>query len=266
MMVTVGFDPVELDKAWLCDGPVLHIDRAPNTDEYWHAAAEAVGQLGDTLDTLAWRVPKPTPGWGEEAATKVCETLRAAIDGAPVWSPEGVRVRDLFETVRRVMPLETVVTCDVGAHKFATGQLWLTARPGTFHMSNGQSSMGYGLPTAMAASFVYPERPVVAFIGDGRLGMYLGELETIARYGLKLGIVVLMDEKLSLIRIGQERRGYPEYGVGFANPDLTYLGKAFGTRTVMAKTVTRVASALRTLPAHGPVLVGVSVGPGSHKV
>ncbi len=266
MLVTVGFDPVELDKAWLYDGPVLHIDRASNIDEYWHAAAEVVGRLGDTLDTLAWRAPKPTPEWGEEAATKVREALRSAIDGAPVWSAEGVRVRELFEKVRRVMPLETVVTCDVGAHKFAAGQLWLTMRPGTFYMSNGQSSMGYGLPTAMAASFVYPERPVVAFIGDGGLGMYLGELETIARYGLKLGIVVLMDEKLSLIRIGQERRGYPEYGVGFANPDLTHLGKAFGIKTVMAKTAARVASALKGLPADGPVLVGVPVDPGSYRV
>lgn len=266
MVVTVGFDPAELDKAWLYEGPVLHLDLISNTDEYWHATAEVVGRLAQTLDTLAMRAPKPIPEWGEEAAAGVRRSLQQAIDAAPVWPGGGVRVRELFETVRQALPPQTVVTCDVGAHKFATGQLWKVDRARTFFMSNGQSSMGYGLPTAMAAAFVHRDRPVVAFIGDGGLGMYLGELETIARHALRLGVVVLMDGKLSLIRIGQERRGYPEYGVGFTNPDLAQLGKAFGIKTVMAKSASRVASALKGLPEGGPVLVGVPVDPGSYRV
>ena len=64
-----------------------------------------------------------------------------------------------------------MATCDVGSHKLAMGQFWRAFEPGTFYMSNGLSSMGYGVPAAIAAQIAFPEKPVLAVVGDGGMLM-----------------------------------------------------------------------------------------------
>jgi acetolactate synthase-1/2/3 large subunit len=92
--------------------------------------------------------------------------------------------------------------------------------------------MGYSIPVAAAARLVYPDRPIVAFVGDGGLGMYLGDLETLVRAKIDLLIVIFVDGSLELIRRAQLRRDVPTNGVFFTNPDYPALGRAMGFRAV----------------------------------
>ena len=96
------------------------------------------------------------------------------------------------------------MTTDVGAVKFVVSQVWRAFEPRTFIESNGLSSMSYGLPAAMAAKLLFPERPVVCTIGDGGLGMTMAELETCVRHRLNVITVVFNDEGLNLIRAVQQ--------------------------------------------------------------
>ena len=104
------------------------------------------------------------------------------------------------------------MACDVGAHTHLIGQMWPTPEPGTQLMTNGWSSMGFGIPAAIAAKLCMPDRPVCAVVGDGGFLMSAGEMDTAARLGLKVVFVVLTDRSLSLIRIKQQRKGYVEHG------------------------------------------------------
>ncbi len=142
----------------------------------------------------------------------------------------------VMTVVREVLPRNGIVASDVGAHKILLGQVWTAYEPRTYLVSNGISSMGTGLPAALAARLCRPDRPAVAIVGDGGLGMYLGELETAVRLGVSLPIVVLVDGSLSLIKLGQVQRGYQPSGVDFANPRFAELAGCFGATGVRVET------------------------------
>ena len=74
-------------------------------------------------------------------------------------------------------------------------------------MSNGLSGMGFGVPAAIAAQIVHPEKPVLAVVGDGGMLMMLHDLALIRELALPIIVIVLSDRSLSLIRVSEERRG-----------------------------------------------------------
>jgi acetolactate synthase-1/2/3 large subunit len=108
------------------------------------------------------------------------------------------------------------------------GQFWRSYEPGTFFMSNGLSGMGFGVPAAIAAQLCHPQKPVIAVVGDGGMLMMLHDLVLIRELSLPILIVVLSDRSLSLIRVSEERRGFPAYGVDFTPPDFAAIAQAFG--------------------------------------
>jgi acetolactate synthase-1/2/3 large subunit len=99
-----------------------------------------------------------------------------------------------------------------GAHTHQIASQWTAHAPRTFLTTNGWSSMGFGLPAAIAAKLARPERPVVALVGDGCFQMTVGEVTVARRLGLSLPIVVLDDGWLSLIQVKQIKRHFGLYG------------------------------------------------------
>ena len=117
-----------------------------------------------------------------------------------------------IDAVRRALPREGVLAFDVGAHTHQIGSQWTAHAPKTFLITNGWSSMGFGLPAAIAAKLARPDLPVVCLIGDGCFQMTCGEVATAKRLGITLPIVVLDDRWLALIKVKQIRRQFPLYG------------------------------------------------------
>jgi acetolactate synthase-1/2/3 large subunit len=107
----------------------------------------------------------------------------------------------------------------VGAHTHQIASQWAAHTARTFLITNGWSSMGFGLPAAIAAKLAEPGRPVLCLIGDGCFQMTCGELAAARRAGITLPVVVIDDGWLSLISVKQVRRGYPTYGSSLAEPD-----------------------------------------------
>src|SRR4029077_15890505 len=91
-------------------------------------------------------------------------------------------------------------------------------------------------------------RQVACILGDGGFAMSMAELETAVR--LKLGglIVVLVDDALSQIRAGQERKGYPATGTTFGSIDYAKLAAAFGVEAKVVTTAAECRRAFRTPP------------------
>ena len=108
---------------------------------------------------------------------------------------------------------------DVGAHTHQIASQWTAHAPKTFLITNGWSSMGFGLPAAIAAKLARPDLPVVCLIGDGCFQMTCGEVATAKRLGLTLPIVVLDDKWLALIKVKQIRRQFPLYGTELQEED-----------------------------------------------
>ena len=85
--------------------------------------------------------------------------------------------------MRRALPRDGVLAFDVGAHTHQIASQWTAHAPKSFLITNGWSSMGFGLPGAIAAKLARPDLPVVCLIGDGCFQMTCGEVATAKRLG-----------------------------------------------------------------------------------
>ena len=143
-----------------------------------------------------------------------------------------------------------ILAFDVGAHTHQIASQWTAHAPKTFQITNGWSSMGFGLPAAIAAKLARPDLPVVCLIGDGCFQMTCGEVAVAKRLSLALPIVVLDDRWLALIKVKQIRRQIPLYGTElqteeYRDPPAHYFGvPAIGVRDAAALEAA-VAKALR---------------------
>jgi acetolactate synthase-1/2/3 large subunit len=151
---------------------------------------------------------------------------------------------DLVQTLASALPPETIVTTDVGSHKYLFGQYWPSRRPETFWMSNGLSGMAYGLSAAIGAKLARPEAPVLAAVGDGGFSMNSQELETAERVGAPFITVVLEDLSYSLIKLAQEGRKLEPYRMDFGPIDTIKTAEACGVRGVRTVNVEELATAI----------------------
>ncbi len=262
LLIAVGFDVVELDKAWILDVPILHIDAIPDAEGFYPITLELTGDIKTLVAGFAWGV-----GGAKRWPLATLADHRARLRESITPPGGNFPAYRLLETLRRLVPREAVITCDTGAHKMLAGQLWLTYEPGTFLVSNGLSSMGYAFPTAMVAKLVYPPRPVVALVGDGGFSMYLGELETAVRLQLPLVIVVFVDGCLSLVRMGQERKGYPPVGTSFQNPDFIQVVRAFGADGGVVESAEECEAAVgRAFASKGPFVIEAHINPSAYRL
>jgi acetolactate synthase-1/2/3 large subunit len=232
LILAIGFDPVECDKTWFADVDIAAIDSVSMAEGNYRPL-EAIGDVASTLALLSAAVSRPKP-WPAE----LLDRRRAAVQRRPRESTgSGMSPLRLIEELRSIFPRDGIATCDVGSHKLAMGQFWRSYEPGTFFMSNGLSGMGFGIPAAVAAQLVYPARQVLAVVGDGGMLMMVHDLALIRELGLPILIVVLSDRSLSLIRVSEERRGFPAYGVDFSPPDFAAIAQAFGIAGKRATTI-----------------------------
>jgi pyruvate oxidase len=138
-----------------------------------------------------------------------------------------------------------IFTCDTGAVTYWAARNLRIRGDQRFTLSANLASMGYALPAAIAAKLAYPERQVVALIGDGGFTMGLGEFLTVVQYELGIKVVVFNNSKLGLIQMEQEARGYPEYQTSLRNLDFGAFGRLCGaqgyrvsTRSELSETLT----------------------------
>ena len=173
----------------------------------------------------------------------------------------GFAPHQAIDVVRDVLPRHGILAFDVGAHTHQIASQWTAHEPQTFLITNGWSSMGFGIPAGIAAKLARPERAVAVVVGDGCFQMTCGELAVARRLGLALPIVVLDDGWLALIQVKQQRRHLGVYGtdlgpIAFAEPPAHY----FGVPAVAARTPKSLAASLRdALSAAHPTVIQVPV-------
>jgi acetolactate synthase-1/2/3 large subunit len=122
--------------------------------------------------------------------------------------------------------------------------------------------MGYGIPAALGARAAWPERAVVAVVGDGCFLMSGMELATAVQEQLPIVVVLVNDNTLTLIKSTQQRKFAERYiAVDLRNPDFGVFARAFGVRYWRADTDADFEAALRAaLAANEPALVEVRPG------
>ncbi|MFI8368436.1 thiamine pyrophosphate-dependent enzyme [Streptomyces sp. NPDC085466] len=123
-------------------------------------------------------------------------------------------------------------------------------------------SMANAMPQAIGAQLWAPDRQVVAFCGDGGLGMLLGDLMTIRSERLPVKLVVFDNRRLGMVKLEQEQAGLPEFGTVLDNPDFAAVAEAMGLTGIRVTAPGELDEAVReALAVPGPVLLDVLTNP-----
>ena len=259
LVVSVGYDPVEFNyEDWMPEVPLISIDTEPvDIDRKQYSDVhEVVGDIGNSLRFLN-DISGVTSEWDMadlEAHREKLFGLLAA-DFAKEFGSCAV-----LEVLRKVLPADGIMTCDVGAHTHLIGQKWLTPEPGLQIMTNGWSAMGFGIPAAIAAKLCRPNTPVCAVLGDGGFLMTVGELAVAARLNLNVVFVLLTDNDLALIRIKQQRKQNPIFGTIVRQQGTIGGDNLFGVPVVTATNPAEFETALsNAFNTDGPVVVEATV-------
>jgi len=240
LLIGFGLDPVEIDKTWHAELPILWVLEAPNVGGFVPAGtalvnhAELLDALGQQPAPSEWKSPF------RDFQQKRRDMLKGSSESAGTMWPG-----DLIHALASVMPPETIVTTDVGSHKYLFGQFWPSTIPETFWMSNGLSGMAYGLSAAIGAKLARPDVPVLAAVGDGGFSMNSQELESAKRVGAPFITVVLEDRSYSLIRLAQENRKLEPYRTDFIPISSVKIAEACGVPGLRTSDPDELASAVR---------------------
>jgi acetolactate synthase I/II/III large subunit len=259
LIVGIGYDPVEICyEEWMPPVPLVHVDAEPaDTDQSVRLEHQAIGNLGAMVRELAQMAPA-----GNEWQLADVAAFRIRLEQSIRLPGTGFQPWEALDVMREMLPADTILTCDVGAHTHLVATQWRVTQPETLLVSNGWSSMGYAIPAALGAKLAAPNRTVAAVMGDGCFLMMAGEMATAARLGLPIPFVVLNDSWLSLIKVKQERKEYAYSGVEVAQRVPEPPREYFGVPNLVARTPAEFRAALRTaLRVDGPTVVEALVSP-----
>jgi acetolactate synthase I/II/III large subunit len=176
--------------------------------------------------------------------------------------PGALQMGAVMETIGRLLPAEAILTNGAGNYTTWAHRFYRFRRFGT-QLGPTSGAMGYGLPAAVAAKLVHPERPVVAFAGDGCFLMNGQELATAVQYGAAIVVLVVNNGMYGTIRMHQERR-FPGRTIGtdLVNPDFAALARAYGAHGETVRRTEEFEPAFaRALAADRPTVIELVIDP-----
>lgn len=256
LIVAIGMDAIELDRPWRSSAPVLAYNGSPNNDWQFPCHCQVIGPIGPSLAASKTLAEQSGSTWTPEEIAQV--TAEVLDNIKPETS--GLTPHSVLTILQKALPQDAIIATDTGAHKNYTGQFWRTNVAGSYLVSNGLSSMGYGMPAAIAAKLAFPDRTCVAVIGDGGFGMGIGEIETAVRERIPILCVVFVDNALAAICLNQKRRAYPNFGTRFADADYAGAAAALGADTVSVHTAEECVKAFSSAAEiQNPTVVTVAI-------
>jgi len=227
LIITIGHDTIE--KPPFIMGPggpqVIHVGYQPATvEQVYFPQAEVIGDIGPSLRLLADRIEGRIPN--AEALLPLRDGILARI--ADRATEDRFTPQRIVHDVRRVIPADGVVALDNGMYKIWFARNYRTTQANTLLLDNALATMGAGLPSAMMAAMLHPDRRVMAVCGDGGFMMNSQEMETAVRLKLNLVVLILEDGAYGMIRWKQAVDHFPDFGMTFGNPDFVRYAESYG--------------------------------------
>jgi acetolactate synthase-1/2/3 large subunit len=261
LIIAIGHDTIEKPPFIMGpEGPqVIHVGYTPaNVEQVYFPQCEVVGDVGPSLELLADRVEGRLHNAG--ALLSLREGILARITDRNKEDRWPVTPQRLVHDVRQVMPENGIIALDNGMYKIWFARNYRTYVANTVLLDNALATMGAGLPSAMMAAMIYPDRRVMAICGDGGFMMNSQELETAVRLKLNLVVLILNDGAYGMIRWKQSVDGFPDFGLTFGNPDFICYAEAYGAKGARVISVDALVPTLESAFKEGGIhLVDVPI-------
>ncbi|KUJ84784.1 acetolactate synthase large subunit [Microbulbifer flavimaris] len=232
LIINVGHDVVEKPPFFMRPGgaEVVHINfNSAQVDPVYFPQIEVVGDIANSLWQLKERL-EPQQHWSFTDAHRIRDALRKHITEGCGDDSFPIRPQRVVKEVRDAMPRDGIIALDNGMYKIWFARNYPAHSPNSVLLDNALATMGAGVPSAMAAKLVYPDRKVMAICGDGGFMMNSQELETAVRLQQDLVILLLRDDAYGMIKWKQSQMEYHDFGLDFGNPDFVAYARAYGAQ------------------------------------
>ncbi|HEV2977678.1 MAG TPA: thiamine pyrophosphate-binding protein [Casimicrobiaceae bacterium] len=239
---------------------LIHVH--PGADELgrvYQPALAIEAAMGPACAALAALPPVAAPAWAGSAAAAHADYFAWQ---SPQPIPGAVDLWQVVAHLRERLPENAILTNGAGNYTVWLHRLYRYAHYRS-QLAPYSGAMGYGVPAAVAAKAVHPDRIVVSWNGDGCFLMNGQELATAVQYGLAIVFIVVDNAMYGTIRMHQERH-YPGhvYGTDLVNPDFAALARAYGAHGETVGRTEDFAPALeRALAAGRPALLHLPIDP-----
>ncbi len=270
-ILAVGLDSSEVMwRPWRGSLPVVVLADHPTIPRPYEPSSEVIADLPLALDALREALP-PGGGWdlaawagqGGNFKSRARALLAEASSGrGQKWVPP----HRVVEIARAVFPRETVAAMDSGAHALAVAAFWDCYEPKGCLCSSSLAAPGYALPAAIAAKLTLPDRPVLAFLGDGGFLRSIADLATAVWRRVPLIAVVFTDASLCLSRIQQEQKRYAPEGVSLGMMEIPKLAESLGAFGTEVEDEESLRSALKdAMGTSLPAVISVRIRPTGYR-
>jgi acetolactate synthase-1/2/3 large subunit len=240
-LVHVHADPGELGRVYHADVPI-------------NASMAEFARAARALP------PTAAPRWA--AWTRAARADHLDNLEPPAGMPGEVDLGAVMRHLRETLPADTIVSNGAGNYTLWVQRFWRYGGLRT-QLAPTSGTMGYGLPAAIAAKLVHPERTALCFAGDGCFLMNGQELATAVQYQLQVIVIVVNNGMYGSIRMHQEKH-YPGHvwGTALVNPDFAALARSYGAHGETVERTQEFATALDRARASGkPALIELRVSP-----
>jgi acetolactate synthase-1/2/3 large subunit len=264
VVVTIGYNPVEYEPGLWNKGrerQLIHIDAVPaDIDKDYRPQLNLTGDIAATLHALATQVDRKTSTADGDLLSDIARDrtqfaeLAAAMNGVPIHP---IRlVHELQNLLRNDMTL----CLDMGSFHIWLARHLFSFRPRQVLVTNGQQTLGVGLPWAIAACLVRPGDQVISISGDGGFLYSANELETAVRLKCNLVHLVWIDGSYDMVRFQEVAKYGRASGVEFGPVDVVQFAESFGAKGLKITTPDEIAPTLtRAFAMEGPVVIGIPV-------
>ena len=266
LVITIGYDIVEYAPAkWNINGDIqiVHIDARPaHINKLYQPIVEVVGDISDALYNIMRRTSRKTE---PVKALQIKEKMVAEHQSYENDNAFPMKPQRILNDVRKVMGTDDIVISDVGAHKMWIARHYNCYEPNTCIISNGFATMGIGLPGAIAAKLINPDKKVLAIVGDGGFMMNNQELETALRIGTPIVVLIFNDSNYGLIKWKQEDQYGKSCYVDFTNPDFVKFAESMYAKGYRVENAEDLIPTLEeAFKQHVPVVIDCQVDYGEN--
>jgi acetolactate synthase I/II/III large subunit len=245
---------------------IVHVDIDPtsvskNVRAHFPIVGDAKSVLRQLLDVL----PAKASATSEERLKSWWAQINDWKQFAPLTYKNNDQVimpQYLIEELFRLTKGDAIISTDVGQHQMWLAQYYPFNGPRQSITSGGLGTMGFGFPAALGAQIAFPDRQVIAFVGDGGFQMTAQELATAVQYQTNIKIIVMNNNYLGMVRQWQEifyERAYSHVNMQWL-PDFVKLAEAYGAVGLRATRPDQLSGVLqRGLATPGVVVMDILV-------
>jgi acetolactate synthase-1/2/3 large subunit len=264
LVVTVGYDPIEYDPGLWNRGKkrsLVHIDLVrPDIDNDYRPSIELLGDIASTLDAMTSKL-KPLVRVEEiELLRRVRKELETTREEGSALNRRPIHPLRIVHELQQILTDDMTLCSDMGSFHIWLLRYLYSFRPRQILISNGQQSLGVGLPWAIAACLARPSEKVISMSGDGGFLFSAMELETAVRLKCNLVHVIWIDGYYDMVRVQQKLKYGRDAAVTLGPVDAIKYAQAFGATGFRIEDPDLIGSTLKTaMNILGPVIVEIPV-------